>query len=93
MGMMFITYEPIRTAVPSTIRNASITPSSRWRCFWVFDDNSSIDSWVLSPSSARPTAMSGIIMSVIISFLGFFLCEHGVYDSVLSWSAGYFGVS
>jgi len=65
-GMMFVIHDPIRTATPSTIRKASIAPSSRWMCFLVFEDRSRMDSCVLSPSSARAVEASGISMSGII---------------------------
>jgi len=66
IGMMFVMYVPSIMAVPSTVRKASRTPRSRCRCFLVFEDRSRIDSWVLSPSSANPTATSGISMSGIM---------------------------
>ena len=86
MGMMLVIHVPSSMAVPSTIKKASVTPSRSWRCFWVFDDNSSMDSWVLSPSSARVMATRGMSMSVIIVLLGLFWLQCGVYLSVLAWA-------
>ena len=86
MGMMFVIHVPRSMAVPSAIRKASVIPSRRWRCFCVFVDSSSMESWVLSPSSARLMAISGMSMSGIMLLLGFFWLECGVYESVLSWA-------
>jgi len=66
IGTMFMIHEPSSMAAPSAMRKASMIPSSRWRCFLVFEDKSMMDSCVLSPSSARLIATSGISRSAIM---------------------------
>ena len=63
IGIILVTHEPARIAIPSTMKNARITPRRRYACFCVFDDNKRIDNCVLSPSSAIATATNGTITS------------------------------
>ena len=63
MGIRLVSHEPARIAIPSTMKNARITPMRRYACFCVFDDNKRIDNCVLSPSSAIATATNGTRMS------------------------------
>ena len=68
IGIILVTHEPAAIAMPSTIKNASITPSRRYTCLFVFEDNKRIDNCVLSPNSATAIAASGTSTSSKIRF-------------------------
>ena len=68
IGIILVIHEPAAIAIPSTITNARITPSRRYACFFVFEDNKRIDNCVLSPSSATAMATSGTSRSSKIRF-------------------------
>ena len=62
-GMTSVTQEPTRIANPSASKKASITPRRSRKYSRVREESRRIDSWVLSPISARPTASNGIMIS------------------------------
>ena len=72
MGIIVVIQVPAAIAIPSTIRKARMTPARRWRCLVVLDDNTSIESCVLSPNSAAAMVTRGIKRSSKIFYrLGF----------------------
>jgi len=66
IGTIVVIQVPARTAIPSTIIKAIITPKNNCMRFSVFDDKRRIDICVLSPSSANAIAINGIDISAII---------------------------
>jgi hypothetical protein len=75
---------PKAIARPSTIRNARKTPRKIFPYFFVLEERSRIETWVLSPNSAKAIAIKGMMISSKMVLTDSYTTAAAEYDNTVN---------